>query len=78
MRRAIPFAILLFLTAPAFSQAPGQGFIPVPGGPVWYKVTGTGDGLPLLVLHGGPGLSLIHISEPTLSLIHISEPTRLC
>ena len=55
MRRAIPFAILLFLTAPAFSQAPGQGFIPVPGGPVWYKVTGTGDGLPLLVLHGGPG-----------------------
>lgn len=55
MRRAIRFAILLFLTAPAFGQAPGQGFISVPGGPVWYKVTGTGDGLPLLVLHGGPG-----------------------
>ena len=55
MRRAIPFAILLLLTAPAFSPAPGPGFIPVPGGPVWYKVTGTGDGLPLLVLHGGPG-----------------------
>lgn len=34
---------------------PGQGFIDVPGGPVWYKVTGSGPGLPLLVLHGGPG-----------------------
>ncbi len=34
---------------------PGQGFIDVPGGPVWYKVTGDGPGLPLLVLHGGPG-----------------------
>ena len=34
---------------------PGEGFVDVPGGPVWYKVTGTGDGLPLLALHGGPG-----------------------
>jgi proline iminopeptidase len=34
---------------------PGQGFIQVPGGPVWYKVTGSGDGIPLLALHGGPG-----------------------
>jgi proline iminopeptidase len=34
---------------------PGEGFIDVPGGPVWYKVTGDGAGVPLLVLHGGPG-----------------------
>jgi len=34
---------------------PGQGFVDVPGGPVWYKVSGDGAGLPLLVLHGGPG-----------------------
>jgi len=34
---------------------PGQGFLDVPGGPVWYKVTGAGDGLPLVALHGGPG-----------------------
>ncbi|MDE0743038.1 MAG: proline iminopeptidase-family hydrolase [Woeseiaceae bacterium] len=32
-----------------------QGFINVPGGPVWYKVSGNGKGLPLLTLHGGPG-----------------------
>ena len=34
---------------------PGQGFVDVPGGPVWYKVAGDGPGIPLLVLHGGPG-----------------------
>jgi proline iminopeptidase len=53
-------AITVLLVTSAASLAagnpePGQGFIDVPGGPVWYKVTGTGDGLPLLNLHGGPG-----------------------
>lgn len=33
----------------------GQGFINVPGGPVWYHIGGTGDGVPLIALHGGPG-----------------------
>jgi proline-specific peptidase len=33
-----------------------QGVIPVPGGNVWFKRTGGGPGLPLLVIHGGPGL----------------------
>jgi len=37
------------------NPAPGQGFIDVPGGPVWYKVSGTGPGLPIMTLHGGPG-----------------------
>lgn len=43
------------LTASAERPEPGQGFIDVPGGPVWFKITGTGPGLPLLTLHGGPG-----------------------
>jgi proline iminopeptidase len=34
---------------------PGDGFIEVTGGPVWYRVAGEGAGVPLLVLHGGPG-----------------------
>ena len=33
-----------------------QGVIPVPGGNVWFKRVGGGAGLPLLVIHGGPGL----------------------
>ncbi len=43
------------LTVSAENPEPGQGFIDVPGGPIWYKVTGTGPGLPLIALHGGPG-----------------------
>lgn len=34
---------------------PGEGFIDVPGGRVWYEIVGYGNATPLLVLHGGPG-----------------------
>ena len=32
------------------------GTIPVPGGNVWFKRIGDGPGLPLVAVHGGPGL----------------------
>lgn len=32
-----------------------EGFIPVAGGRIWYQVLGGGGGLPLILLHGGPG-----------------------
>jgi proline iminopeptidase len=32
-----------------------EGFVQVPGGRVWYRIMGTGDRTPLLLLHGGPG-----------------------
>ncbi len=32
------------------------GRIPVPGGDVWFETVGSGDGIPLLTLHGGPGV----------------------
>lgn len=32
-----------------------EGFIQVPGGPVWYRTAGSGTRIPLLTLHGGPG-----------------------
>lgn len=35
---------------------PGEGYIEVPGGRVWYRIVGDGPGTPLLVLHGGPGV----------------------
>jgi proline iminopeptidase len=34
---------------------PGEGFADVPGGKVWYRVYGSGDRTPLVMLHGGPG-----------------------
>ena len=33
----------------------GSRFVDVPGGRVWCEVVGAGAGLPLVVLHGGPG-----------------------
>jgi proline iminopeptidase len=33
-----------------------QGHADVPGGRVWYEVVGDGPGLPLVTLHGGPGM----------------------
>lgn len=38
-------------------EAAAEGFLPVPGGMVWYRRVGCGDGIPLVVLHGGPGAS---------------------
>lgn len=33
-----------------------EGFVPVTGGQVWYQVIGEGDGIPLIAVHGGPGV----------------------
>ncbi|MCM6775299.1 proline iminopeptidase-family hydrolase [Nocardia sp. CDC159] len=33
-----------------------EGYLPVPGGRVWYRSLGEGD-VPLLCLHGGPGFT---------------------
>ena len=58
MKRVITAGVLLALCSVgirAEGPEPGQGFIDVPGGPVWYKIVGTGPGIPVLALHGGPG-----------------------
>lgn len=52
-------------------EAPGEqrgrgarmGTIEVPGGVVWFKRVGGGAGLPLLVVHGGPGLPHYYLSS---------------
>ena len=41
----------------------GQGQLSVPGGKVWYKVTGTGKGMPVVLLHGGPGASSYYLKS---------------
>jgi proline iminopeptidase len=58
MKNILPSVLLMSLCSLAISKErplPGQGFVDVPGGPVWYRVAGDGPGVPLLVLHGGPG-----------------------
>jgi proline iminopeptidase len=44
-----------------------EGFINVPGGEVWYRITGDGDETPILCLHGGPG-STHYVLEPLEAL----------
>ena len=34
---------------------PDDGFVDVPGGRVAFRVIGSGDGVPMLLIHGGPG-----------------------
>ena len=34
---------------------PGEGYIKVEGGRIWYKILGEGNKTPLMLLHGGPG-----------------------
>ena len=51
------FAFLNFSVV-CFSQRiqPKEGFVNVQGGRIWYKIVGTGKGgVPLLLIHGGPG-----------------------
>ncbi len=57
----ILFSTLFFLLAAGGCKqqkrlSPGEGFIKVPGGKVWYQIIGSGDKPPVLVLHGGPGI----------------------
>jgi len=44
-------------------MAQREGTIAVPGGNVWFKRVGGGAGLPLLTVHGGPGLPHNYISS---------------
>lgn len=45
--------------------SPGQGYINVPGGKVWYRIVGSGIRTPLLLLHGGPGAPSYYLKPLT-------------
>ncbi len=46
----------VFMSITTFPQTEITGYIPVEGGNIWYKITGSDKpGVPVLCLHGGPG-----------------------
>jgi proline iminopeptidase len=48
--------------APAAPSLPaGEKTLAVPGGQLWYKVSGSGDGTPVILLHGGPGFNSFYL-----------------
>jgi proline iminopeptidase len=46
-------------TSPALG--PGEAYLAVPDGRIWYKKTGTGGGTPVILLHGGPGYNSFYL-----------------
>jgi proline iminopeptidase len=57
MLRLIIFSLLSLVFAGCTDSglSPGEGYIDVEGGRVWYEIVGSGNATPLLLLHGGPG-----------------------
>ncbi|GGH84560.1 proline iminopeptidase [Pullulanibacillus pueri] len=49
-----------------------EGYVSVTGGKVYYKKVGTGSGLPLILLHGGPGGT--HVSMKALEALGDERP----
>src|SRR5262249_58410478 len=49
--------------APAASPAlgPGEAMLPVRGGRIWYRRSGTGTGTPMVLVHGGPGAGSFYL-----------------
>lgn len=48
-------------TSPALG--PGEAYLSVPDGRIWYKKTGTGSGTPVILLHGGPGYNSFYLKS---------------
>jgi proline-specific peptidase len=49
------------------------GMIDVPGGRVWYQRSGSGDAMPLLALHGGPGAAHYYL-DPFVERMSAHRP----
>lgn len=52
-----------------------EGYVQVEGGRVWYQMLGSGNAVPLLVLHGGPGSS--HLGMRRLGELQQERPVIL-
>lgn len=74
MFRSITICLLVvFLAACADAGlSPGEGYVDVEGGRVWYQIVGSGNATPLVLLHGGPGAPS-HYLKP-LEQIAVDRP----
>ena len=71
--RLILSILLVVLSVSCNLEIEREGYVDVEGGKVWYRIVGEGDGIPLLVLHGGPG-SRCCAMIPGLSLLGTERP----
>lgn len=54
-RYFLTVALLGLATSCGKPQPPIEGYVSVPGGKIYYARMGNGPGIPLIVIHGGPG-----------------------
>lgn len=47
--------LVLLIQSSCKQEIKEEGYVAVEGGNIWYKIIGKGKGIPLLILHGGPG-----------------------
>lgn len=59
---AIAFGMFLLGCNKSVELKNGQGFVDVTGGKIWYKVAGQGNKIPILMLHGGPGVPSYYLN----------------
>jgi proline iminopeptidase len=57
---------LASLTEPTVEQAAApehvvESYVPVDGGRIWYKRSGSGSGMPVILVHGGPGMGSYYL-----------------
>ncbi|WP_422362042.1 proline iminopeptidase-family hydrolase [Reichenbachiella sp.] len=52
---SICFLLMLLFSISCEKPIEKEGYVNVEGGKIWYKIIGEGQGIPLLILHGGPG-----------------------
>lgn len=55
------FLLFLLTSCKTKELTPGEGFIEVTGGKIWYRINGAGSKTPVLLLHGGPGSSSYYL-----------------
>ena len=55
---AVPVASSSAATLPA-----GEQMLAVPDGKIWYKKSGSGNGTPVILVHGGPGFSSYYLKS---------------
>ena len=65
--------LLLIIIVSCQKEMEREGYVNVEGGKIWYKIIGDGNGIPLLVLHGGPGSNSCSMI-PGYSLLGTERP----
>ncbi|MGH7703078.1 MAG: proline iminopeptidase-family hydrolase, partial [Gemmatimonadales bacterium] len=60
-KAAPPAAGMARPSTEASTLGPGEAYLDVDGGRIWYRLTGDGPGIPAILLHGGPGFSSYYL-----------------